>query len=65
VWDEPPPGVHLSGRQAGEYAAAAGVGRLLLTHVPPWFDGEELRTEAKAAYDGEVDRVTADAVYEI
>ena len=37
-WDEPPTGIHLSGRQAGEHAAAAGVGRLLITHVPAWFD---------------------------
>lgn len=65
AWDEPPTGVHLSGRQAGEHAAAAGVGRLLLTHVPPWFDGEELRAEAKAAFDGEVTVVAADAAYEI
>ena len=29
-----PAGLHLTGREAGEHAAAAGVGRLLLTHVP-------------------------------
>jgi ribonuclease BN (tRNA processing enzyme) len=34
-----PPGLHLTGRQAGEHAAEAGVGRLLLTHVPAWVDG--------------------------
>lgn len=33
-----PPGLHLTGRQAGEHAAAAGVGRLLLTHIPAWVD---------------------------
>lgn len=65
IWDEPPSGVHLSGRQAGEHATAAGVGRLLLTHVPPWFDAEELRAEAKAAFDGEVTVAVADAGYEI
>jgi ribonuclease BN (tRNA processing enzyme) len=65
VWAEPPPGVHLSGRQAGEHAAAAGVGRLLITHVPTWFDGEELLGEAKAAFDGPVELVAPDAAYEI
>jgi ribonuclease BN (tRNA processing enzyme) len=64
-WEEPPPGVHLSGRQAGEHAAAAGVGRLLLTHVPPWNDGEELLAEAKAAFDGPVELVAPDAGYEV
>ena len=33
-----PPGLHLTGREAGEHAAAAGVGRLLLTHIPAWVD---------------------------
>ena len=65
AWDEPPLGVHLSGRQAGEHAAAAGVGRLLLTHVPAWFDGEDLLAEAKEAFDGPVELVRPDATYEI
>lgn len=65
AWDEPPPGVHLSGRQAGEHAAAAGVGRLLLTHVPAWFDGADLLAEAKAAFDGPVELVVPDATYEV
>jgi ribonuclease BN (tRNA processing enzyme) len=64
-YSEPPPGVHLSGRQAGEHAAAAGVRRLLLTHVPAWFDPQELRTEAQAAFDGPVDVVQSDAAYDI
>jgi ribonuclease BN (tRNA processing enzyme) len=64
-WDEPPPGVHLSGRQAGEHATAAGVGRLLITHVPVWFDGQKLLAEAKATFDGPVELVAPDAAYEI
>lgn len=64
-WASPPPGVHLSGRQAGEHAAEAGVGRLLLTHVPSWFDGEPLLAEARAAFDGPVELVAPDAGYEI
>jgi ribonuclease BN (tRNA processing enzyme) len=64
-WDEPPPGVHLSGRQAGEHATAAGVARLLITHVPAWYDGQALLAEAKAAFDGPVELVAPDAAYEI
>lgn len=61
----PPRGVHLSGRQAGEHAAAAGAGRLLLTHVPAWCDPQELLAEAKGAFDGPVELVHPDAVFEL
>lgn len=42
-----PPDLHLTGRQAAEHAARAGVGRLLLTHLTAW--GDEQRTAAEAA----------------
>lgn len=61
----PPVGIHLSGREAGEHAAAAGVGRLLITHVPMWYDGADLLAEAKAAFDGPVELVSAGATYQI
>ena len=64
-WTEPPTGVHLSARQAGEHATAAGVGRLLLTHVPPWADGAQLLAEAKEAFDGPVELVVPDEGYDV
>ena len=64
-WDEPPRGVHLSGRQAGEHAAAAGVGRLLITHVPAWFDAQVLLAEAKEAFGGPVELAEPDAGYDV
>ena len=60
-----PRGVHLSGRDAGQIAAAAGVGRLLITHVPPWTDAEQMLTEAESVFDGPTEVVRADADYEI
>ncbi|MGH3825798.1 MAG: MBL fold metallo-hydrolase [Pseudonocardiaceae bacterium] len=60
-----PPGIHLSGRQAGEAAAAAGVGRLLITHVLPWTDAEQVFTEAKAAFSGHTELVRPGTHYEI
>lgn len=33
-----PLGLHLTGREAAEHASAAGVSRLLLTHIPSWVD---------------------------
>ncbi len=36
--DDNPPGIHLTGVDAGDAARAAAPRRLVLTHVPPWFD---------------------------
>ncbi len=52
-----PPGVHLSGTEAGQIAARAGVGELLLTHIPPWTSREEVIAEAKAEFAGPVHAV--------
>ena len=50
--DEPglPDGLHLTGVQAGEHAAAAGVGRLLITHVPSWVDATAQLAHARTAF---------------
>ncbi|SDY36497.1 Ribonuclease BN, tRNA processing enzyme [Modestobacter sp. DSM 44400] len=45
-----PPGLHLTGRQAGEHAAAAGVGRLLITHVPAWVDADTQLAAAREVF---------------
>ncbi|GII25521.1 MBL fold metallo-hydrolase [Planosporangium mesophilum] len=63
---ENPPDLHLTGREAGEHAAKAGVGRLLLTHlVPAW--GDELSTveAASTAFAGPVEIVRPGCRYEI
>ncbi|MEU4802917.1 MBL fold metallo-hydrolase [Actinosynnema sp. NPDC023587] len=53
--DDRPPGTHLSGVQAGELAAEAGAGRLLLTHVAPWTDPGAVLAEARTRYAGPVE----------
>ncbi len=59
-----PDGLHLTGREAGEHAAAAGVGRLLLTHVPAWVDEIGQLFAASAAFS-ETELVRSGATYEI
>lgn len=49
-----PPGIHMSGREAGMVARRAGVGRLVLTHIPPWTDPEVIRAEAATEFGGEI-----------
>ena len=49
-----PPGIHMSGTEAGRTAHRAGVGRLVLTHIPPWTDPESVRMEAAAEFSGEI-----------
>jgi len=60
-----PPNLHLSGRAAGEHAAKAGVGRLLVTHVPPWTDRVRIGAEAAAAFPGPSELAAPDASYEV
>jgi ribonuclease BN (tRNA processing enzyme) len=59
-----PPGLHLTGREAGEHASAAGVGRLLLTHIPAWVDEIGQLFTASAVFP-ETELVRTGAVYEI
>lgn len=57
--------IHPNPREAGEMATAAGVERLLLTHLRPGADREQARTMARAAFAGEVELANEGAEYEI
>jgi ribonuclease BN (tRNA processing enzyme) len=59
-----PPALHLTGREAGELAAAAGVARLLVTHVPAWVDPEVQLAAARGAFPG-AELARHAAVYDI
>lgn len=61
-----PPGLHLTGREAGEIATKAQVKRLLLTHlVAAWGSEAITYEEATSAFAGPVEIVRAGARYEI
>jgi ribonuclease BN (tRNA processing enzyme) len=60
------PGLHLTGRGAGEHAARAGARRLLLTHlVPAWVDVAHTLAAARSAYCGPVEAVRSGSVYDL
>jgi ribonuclease BN (tRNA processing enzyme) len=47
-----PPALHLTGRQAGQHAARAGAGQLVLTHLVPWNDQRRTAAEAGSEFTG-------------
>jgi ribonuclease BN (tRNA processing enzyme) len=49
-----PQDLHLTGRQAGQHAARAGAGQLVLTHLAPWNDTGRSLEEADQAFDGSI-----------
>lgn len=57
------PGLHLTGREAGEHAEQAGAARLVLTHIPPWTDPRRNLSDARSAYTGPVELAQPGAVY--
>jgi ribonuclease BN (tRNA processing enzyme) len=54
-----------SARDAGRWAAAAGAGGLLLTHLWPGSDHAAAASFARESYDGPVDVASADMVVEV
>jgi ribonuclease BN (tRNA processing enzyme) len=60
-----PPNLHLTGTDGGEVAARAGAKRLLLTHIPPWYDTGFALAEAVVVYDGPVEVARAGATYDL
>lgn len=60
-----PPDMHMTGRDAAEHATRAGVGRLLLTHIPPWNSRAAVRADAEQAFAGPLELVKPGASYEV
>lgn len=58
-------GIHLTGKRAGEMATAAGVERLLLTHIPVWNDPLVTSQEARTTYNGQLAVAVSGVTYTV
>ncbi len=67
TWDEAHKGTggHLSGAEAGAMAKAAGVERLVITHIRPRLHQGAVVAEAAASFGAPVSRATPGAVYHL
>lgn len=65
VRDDRFPGIHLTGRRAGETAVRAGVRSLALTHIPAWTDPIIPEAEARAVWPGPLHVVRAMDILEV
>lgn len=65
VGHDDPPDIHLTGRDVGRTATAMGVGRVLLTHIPPWHDPSRAHDEARTTWRGPLDVARPGLVLEV
>ncbi len=63
--EDNPPDLHLTGKEAAETATRAGARRVLLTHVPPWYDRARVLAEARGGYTGPLELAVSGATYEV
>ena len=63
--DAAPRDLHMTGGEAGQQAEAAGAGRLLLTHLPPWNDPQVSLEAGRAAFSGPVEVAAPGATYDL
>jgi ribonuclease BN (tRNA processing enzyme) len=60
-----PPDLHMTGSDCGRTATGAGVGRLVLTHIPPWHDPRAAYAEARTTWQGPLDVAVAGMVIDL
>ena len=60
-----PEDLHMTGKECAELAIEAGVGELVLTHIPPWHDPKVVHAEAEALWKGPLSLAHSGAVYEV
>lgn len=63
--DHNPTNLHLTGTDCGDVAQRVGARRLVLTHVPPWFDPQEALVEAEQVYTGPIELARAGMTFRL
>lgn len=63
--EDNPKDLHMTGREAAEAAVKAGAGRLVLTHIPPWYDPNTALDEARPVFDGPLELALCGATYDL
>jgi ribonuclease BN (tRNA processing enzyme) len=63
--EDNPKGLHMTGREAGETATRAGARRLVLTHIPPWYEKPAAIEEARGVFDGPLELAACGTTYEL
>lgn len=58
-------GIHLTGSRAGEIATKAQVGRLVLTHLQPWYDPARICEHTRRTWQGPLEVARPGAIYEL
>jgi ribonuclease BN (tRNA processing enzyme) len=58
-----PPGIHLTGTDCGDLARTSAVDRLVITHVPPWYDPRDMLAAAQEVWGGAAELATQGATY--
>ncbi len=60
-----PPDLHLTGRQAGQHAARAEVGELVLTHLVAWNDQAAVLAEAAGTFSGRLSLAASGRIFDL
>lgn len=63
--EDNPPGMHLSGAEAGRAARLAGARRLVVVHIPPWINPQDAVRAARTEYDGPIELGLPGNLYEL
>ncbi len=63
--EDNPPDLHLTGADCGTAATRGRAHRLLLTHVPPWFEPERALTEAGTTFHGPLALARCGETYDV